>query len=207
MKNNFFTFEGIDGSGKTTVIQAVYEKLSQKHDVVISREPGGVETAENIRDLILSKKNENADGLTNVMLFAASRNEHIKKKIIPARKGGKIIIVDRYVDSSYAYQGFGQEIGFNIVKQVNESVVKNNYPCRTFLLKIDLATSMERKKSDTRDNNHLDEKSIEFYERVIEGYDFLASEYRKRYYVIDATKSIEEISDEIIVEIEKCLNT
>jgi dTMP kinase len=205
MKNPFFTFEGIDGSGKTTVIKEVYNKLKDKYDVVISREPGGIDTAENIRNLILSDENANADGLTNVMLFAAARNEHLKKKIIPALETEKIVIVDRYVDSSYAYQGFGEEIGFNIVKQINDPVIKNNLPRRTFLLKIDLKTSIVRKGDESRNNNHLDQKSFEFYNRIIEGYDFLASEYPKRYFVIDATQSVDKIVAQVIREIEKCL--
>lgn len=204
MNRKIISFEGIDGSGKTTVIQKVAEKLAAEYKILISREPGGVKIAENIRDLILNEENKDADGLTSLMLFAASRNEHIKKKIEPALLTHDLIILDRFFDSSYAYQGFGQEIGYYKAKMVNELIIKNFIPYRTYLLKISLKTALNRRENENREEaNHLDTKTDQFYQRVIEGYDFIASECGKRYKVIDAEQSIDHIVDQVIEDIKK----
>ena len=118
----FITFEGPEGSGKTTVIQAVAEKLAQDFDVISTREPGGVPTGEEIRKVVLD--GNHMDIRTEAMLFAASRREHLVEKVIPALKQHKIVLCDRYIDSSLAYQGYARGIGIEEVRKLNDFAIK-----------------------------------------------------------------------------------
>ena len=141
----FITFEGPDGSGKTTISNNVYQQLkTEGFDVIYTREPGGIEIAEKIRDIILDPKNTAMDKKTEALLYAASRRQHLVEKILPALKENKIVICDRFVDSSLAYQGVGREIGIKEVLSINEFAIEGTYPDLTIFLDIDPLKGLSR---------------------------------------------------------------
>ena len=122
----FITFEGPEGSGKTTVLNQINKLLSENYNVISTREPGGVSTGEEIRNILLD--GENIDIRTEALLFAASRREHLVEKVIPALKNNKVVLCDRYIDSSLAYQGYARGIGIEEVKKINEFAINGLYP-------------------------------------------------------------------------------
>lgn len=138
----FITFEGPEGSGKTTVIQQVAERLETEYDVVLTREPGGVKTGEQIREVLL--EGDDMDERTEALLFAASRREHLVGKVIPSLDEGKIVLCDRYIDSSLAYQGYARGIGIEEVKSINEFAINGLYPDRTIYLDVSVEVGRDR---------------------------------------------------------------
>ena len=146
-KGYFITFEGPDGSGKTTVCNAVYQRLKDMgYDVVHTREPGGIEIAEKIRDIILDPQNVMMDAKTEALLYAASRRQHLVEKVIPSIEDGKVVICERFVDSSLAYQGYGRELGFDEVLSINKFAIGDYFPDMTVYLDVDEKTGLERIK-------------------------------------------------------------
>lgn len=138
----FITFEGPEGSGKTTVLNQINKLLSENYNVISTREPGGVSTGEEIRNILLD--GENIDIRTEALLFAASRREHLVEKVIPALKNNKVVLCDRYIDSSLAYQGYARGIGIEEVKKINEFAINGLYPDLTIYLDIDAEVGRER---------------------------------------------------------------
>lgn len=197
LTKNFYTIEGGEGVGKTTVIQMLKEKLEKSgRRVVITREPGGDKVAELIRNIIL----DNEIHLnTEILLFAASRSEHLQNVIIPALRQGKIVISDRYVDSSLVYQGSVQK-GEN-VWEINNIAINGFLPRKTFLLDLEPAIAMKRISDNNREQNRYDRKEIEFHNKVRDGYRELAAN-NPRIVVIDADKAPDEITNDIYREIE-----
>ncbi|MGV3129752.1 dTMP kinase [Staphylococcus sp. IVB6181] len=189
----FITFEGPEGSGKTTILQRVSERLSEQFDILTTREPGGVPAAEQIREILL--EGEAVDDRTEALLFAASRREHLVEKVIPALNTGKVVLCDRYIDSSLAYQGYARGIGVDEVRAINEFAINGLYPDLTIYLDITAETGRERIQSNARNMNRLDHESIAFHQRVIEGYHQLIEQDSKRYAVIDANQSIDAVVD------------
>ncbi|MGN5883104.1 dTMP kinase [Staphylococcus simulans] len=189
----FITFEGPEGSGKTTILQRVSERLNEQFDILTTREPGGVPAAEQIREILL--EGEAVDDHTEALLFAASRREHLVEKVIPALNTGKVVLCDRYIDSSLAYQGYARGIGVDEVRAINEFAINGLYPDLTIYLDITAETGRERIQSNARNMNRLDHESIAFHQRVIEGYHQLIEQDSKRYAVIDANQSIDAVVD------------
>ena len=187
----FITFEGPEGSGKTTVLKAVAEKLAQHYDVISTREPGGVPTGEEIRKVVL--EGNQMDIRTEAMLFAASRREHLVEKVIPALRNNQIVLCDRYIDSSLAYQGYARGIGIEEVKALNEFAINGLYPDLTVYLDVSAEVGRERILSNQRDQNRLDQEDIDFHEKVIEGYHQVIHNEPERFVQIDADQSIEEV--------------
>ena len=175
----FITFEGPEGSGKTTVLNQVSERLQAQFEVLTTREPGGVPAAEQIREILL--EGEAVDERTEALLFAASRREHL--------------LCDRYIDSSLAYQGYARGIGVEEVRAINEFAINGLYPDLTVYLDITAETGRARIQSNARDMNRLDHESIAFHQRVIEGYHQLIEQEPERFAVIDANQSIEAVVD------------
>lgn len=168
-KGLFITLEGGEGSGKTTVSRMLKEWLEERGEtVLLTREPGGTETAEMIRELILSRE---MDPLTEAFLFAAARNDHVNKVIVPALEEGKIVISDRYIDSSFVYQGIVNGLGVEIVYEINRPMLEKATPDITFLLDVSPSTSEYRvKKRLSESTNRFDRAGIEFFEKVRRGY-------------------------------------
>lgn len=196
-KGLFITFEGTDGSGKTTQIKLLEKYMQEKGcEVVLSREPGGTRISEIIRDLILDPGNKEIVPLTEMILYAASRAQHVAEVIEPAVENGKIVICDRYVDSSYAYQGGGRGMDLKIIADVNRIAVNGTVPDITFFLDIDPEISVRRRINSTG-ADRIEQEKLDFHRRVYDGYKKLSILYPERIKTIDAAKSIEEISSQV----------
>ncbi|MEG1475513.1 MAG: dTMP kinase [Longicatena sp.] len=194
-KGLFITFEGNDGSGKTTISKMAYEKLKEMgYDVVYTREPGGIDIAEQIRHVILDPKNTAMDARCEALLYAASRRQHLVEKVLPALAENKIVLCDRFVDSSLAYQGIGRGIGIDEVYQINEFAIEGHLPQATIFLSVSVETGLARVL--TRGNqDRLDKESTQFHKRVREGYDIIKEKFKERMYIVDANQGIEEVLD------------
>ncbi len=196
-KGLFITVEGTDGSGKTTQIKLMEEFLKAAgNDVVLSREPGGTEISETIRNLILDPGNKDISPLTEMLLYAAARAQHVFQVIRPSLESGKCVICDRFVDSSYAYQGCGRGVDLKTVADVNRAAVDGVVPDITFFLDIDPRLAIERRIKSTG-ADRIEQEKMDFHMRVYEGYRKMALLYPDRIKTIDASKSIEEISLQI----------
>lgn len=194
-KGYFISFEGLDGSGKSTQIRKLSSYLSNTgYSVIISREPGGTDIGEKIREIILSPENDRMTYITEAMLYAASRAQHVDEVIKPALDEGKIVICDRFADSSIAYQGYGRGIKI-AVEMINKYAISGCMPDITFFLKADHETGTERMKDRSMDRIEM-EKS-DFHDRVYRGYMILEKNNPERIKGIDATRGIEEIFSEI----------
>jgi len=191
----FITLEGPEGSGKTTAVKAAVAKLQELgYQVVQTREPGGTPIAEQIRNVILDKANTKMDPRTEALLYAASRRQHLVEKVWPAIKEGKIVICDRYLDSSLAYQGGARGLGVDNILNVNLFATENTYPDLTLLFDIKPELGLERiARNSDREVNRLDLEKIEFHNKVRQTFLDLSKKYPDRYVVIDASKSIEEV--------------
>lgn len=194
---HFITFEGPEGSGKTTVIEGVKEYLSKKYNVVTTREPGGIRISELIRDVLLAKGNE-MDGRTEALLFAASRRQHLVEKIIPALERGDVVLCDRFVDSSLAYQGYARDIGIDGIWSINKFAIEDVMPDLTIYLKLDPEAGIDRILSNKRDDNRLDNESIQFHKKVVLGYNELSDNFKERIKVVDASQSKEQVLKDTI---------
>lgn len=193
----FITFEGPDGSGKSTVIKAVYERLiNDGYSVILTREPGGTPIAEKIRDVILDNSNTALDARTEALLYAASRRQHLVEKIWPAIKEGKIVLCDRFLDSSLAYQGKGRKLGIENILNVNLFATENTYPDLTLFFNISPEEGLKRVSKDKkRVADRLDNENANFHQEVYNGFLKVNSMYKDRIQVVDATKSLNEVID------------
>ena len=191
----FITLEGPEGSGKTTAVKAAVAKLKELgYEVVQTREPGGTPIAEQIRNVILDKANTTMDPKTEALLYAASRRQHLVEKVWPAIKEGKIVICDRYLDSSLAYQGGARGLGVDNILNVNLFATENTYPDLTLLFDIKPELGLERiAKNADREVNRLDLEKIDFHNKVRQTFLDLSKRYPDRYVIIDASKSIDEV--------------
>ena len=206
MKGYFITLEGPDGSGKTTVTNAVCEKLEQMgYQIVHTREPGGIEIAEQIRSVILDPKNTAMDAKTEALLYAASRRQHLVERVFPALKQGKIVICERFLDSSLAYQGYGRQLGFDEVLSINLFATDNIYPDLTVYLDVDEEIGLSRLK-DRSFKDRLDQESIDFHHRVSQGYKEVLKRFKDRICIVDASKSLDEVIDNTLNTILKLIN-
>lgn len=201
MKRGYFiSFEGPDGAGKSTQIEFLKEYLEDRGlEYIFTREPGGTKISEKIREMLLDKENSDMTARTEALLYAASRAQLVEKVIEPALKEGKIVVSDRYIDSSIAYQGFGRDLGPKVT-EINKFAVNELEPDLTFLMMISPDDVKERLDQDNLDR--LESEDLEFKKKVLEGFESVAEEYRFRVRVIDATLSKEEIRDSIIKEVE-----
>lgn len=204
----FITFEGGEGSGKTTIAELIYKKLLKDNiDCIYTREPGGVQIAEDIRKILLNKENTNLDDRTEALLFAASRRQHLVEKVWPALKENKVVICDRYIDSSLAYQGGGKNLGIEEILQINLFATEETLPDLTLLFDLEPEVGLMRiNKNKDREINRLDLESLKFHQSVHETFLKLAKIYKDRFVVIDASKSVEEVFNEAYLIIKKRLD-
>jgi len=191
----FITFEGPEGSGKTSAANEVIRILvARGYDVLYTREPGGTPIAEEIRNIILDKKNTALDARAEALLYAASRRQHLVEKVWPALKEGKIVISDRFLDSSLAYQGAARKIGIENVLNINLFATESTFPDLTLLFDITPEKGLERIAiNKKREVNRLDLEALEFHRQVRETFLELAKKYQERYVVIDASKTLPEV--------------
>ena len=191
----FVTIEGVEGCGKTTIGKMIVDKLiSDGYEVIYTREPGGIEIAEQIRKVILDVNNTNMDARTEALLYAASRRQHLVEKVIPALKENKVIICDRFVDSSLAYQGHARGLGIEKVYDINKFAIDTVMPDLTLLFDLDPKLGLERINANkNREVNRLDLEKLEFHKLVREGFLIIENLEPNGVKKVDASKTIEEV--------------
>ena len=200
----FISIEGPDGSGKSTQIENIKEFFHDKNmDIIFTREPGGTPIGERIREIILDRKCSEMDPMTEAMLYAAARAQHVAQVIRPALEKGKIVICDRFVDSSIAYQGYGRKLG-EAVASINCFAVKECMPDVTILLKLDPSVGKHRIREDQQDR--LEAEREAFHQEVYKGYLELEKNFPDRIVGIDAGRGIDEIKVDIYEKLEKILS-
>ena len=205
-KGLFITFEGPDGSGKTTVSTAVVERLKNEgYPVMYTREPGGSKIAEEIRQVILDPDNTAMDARTEALLYAASRRQHLTEIVLPALEKGITVISDRFVDSSLAYQGCGRQIGMEAVAEINRFAVEGHMPDHTIFLNVDADTGLTRIAA-RKYLDRLDQESQAFHERVYEGYQKVIAMFPERMCVVDASRDADTVIAEAYEEVKGWLD-
>ncbi len=197
--SKFITFEGGEGSGKSTVMKDVATRLEKEgYKLVLTREPGGTPIAEEIRNVILDKANTKMDPRTEALLYAASRRQHLVEKIWPALERGEIVLCDRYLDSSLAYQGGARGLGVDEVLSINMFATEGEYPDLTLLFDLEPEEGLKRiEKNKGREVNRLDLEKLEFHKKVRDNFHVLAKKYSTHYIIIDASKPLNEVEDEV----------
>ena len=192
MKGLFITIEGNDGSGKSTVIQSLKEQLAKLNlEVCYTREPGGSYVAEKIREVILDNDNIAMDDKTEALLYAASRRQHLKETVFPALEEGKIVVCDRFIDSSLTYQGIARGLGVDVVFNMNMYATEGFMPHLTIYLLVDPKIGLER-KSHQKELDRLEHEKLEFHEKVYNGYLMLADRFKDRVRIVNGNVTIEE---------------
>ena len=197
MKGTFISFEGPDGAGKTSVINAIYHDMTGRfgyQKVLLTREPGGNRISEQIRDVLFDDQNTNMDARTEALLFAAARRQHIVEDIEPAIKAGKIVLSDRYIDSSVAYQGGGRHLGTDDIWELNQFAIHGLLPQLTIYLDIDSELGLQRINQYRSDQvNRLDREKLRFHRDVRASYLVLAQRHKERIVVIDASQPLADV--------------
>lgn len=207
MSGLFITMEGTDGSGKTTQVELLqkYFKL-KKYDVVFIREPGGTNIGEQLREIILNSNNKNMNNLTEAFLYASARAQLVNEVIVPSLKNGSIVLCDRYIDSSIAYQGYGRKLGSDLINKINNIATGGLVPDITIFLDLSPEVSLKRREEQNKlleeKLDRLEQEKEYFHNQVYTGYKMLASQNKDRIKVIDATKSKEKVHEEVVKTIE-----
>jgi dTMP kinase len=192
------TFEGPDGSGKTTQIHLLAEWLRERgYDVVLTREPGGTDIGDQIRGVLHDPHNTAMDARTEFLLYSASRAQHVAQRIRPALAAGKIVISDRYADSTLAYQGYGRGLDLETLQTITAFATKGLAPDLTLYLDIAPQAGLQRRQTGGDEWNRMDAQTPEFYQRVRAGYLELVKQEPERWAVINAARSVEEVQAEI----------
>jgi len=193
MKGLFITIEGMDGSGKTTQINRLKEYFEKKgQHVVLSREPGGTAISEAVREIVLDIRHKEMDDVTEALLYAAARAQHVRQLIRPSLEEGSIVICDRFVDSSIVYQGYARGLGEEDVKMINNYATGGLRPDITFFLDLEHRIGMDRKKNQ-QELDRLEAEKEEFHQKVRKGYHRLLEDNGDRMVGIDAGQSIDEV--------------
>lgn len=194
----FITFEGPEGAGKTTILASVATRLKELGEVLVTREPGGIKIAEKIRAIILDPEHIEMDERTEALLYAAARSQHYFERVAPALQQHKIVLCDRFIDSSLAYQGYARGLGIKEVLKINQFAIGNIMPDITILFDIEPAVGLARiAANDTREINRLDKESLAFHEKVRAGYKEVAKMYPERTIIIDADDKIEVVEEKV----------
>ncbi|WP_369819907.1 dTMP kinase [Terribacillus sp. 7520-G] len=203
MTGLFITLEGGEGAGKTSAIPLLAARLEKEgYQVLATREPGGIEIAEAIRAVILDPANTSMDGRTEALLYAAARRQHLVEKVWPALKKGMIVLCDRFVDSSLAYQGYTRGLGMEEVLDINRFAVENTMPDLTLFFDISPEAGLARiSENKGREKNRLDLEALSFHESVYEGYQILREQYKHRYVTLDASKPLADVAEDAVQEI------
>jgi dTMP kinase len=203
-KKLFITFEGTEGAGKTTQMEMLGEHLKKKdYQIILARDPGGTIIGDRIRKILLNPEFKTMSPITEALLYAASRAQYVAEVIKPALRVGKIIISDRYIDSSYAYQSFGRGLNLKKIIDVNNWATEEIFPDLTILFDLPAEIGLERIGSDFTDR--MEQESITFHRNVVKGFLKLAQKFPDRYRVVDATKDIYSIHFEVIKIVDKFL--
>ena len=210
-KSIFITFEGIEGSGKSYQAKKLYQNIKKKNiSTILTREPGGTKTAEIIREVILKdyfdpNTKEKFDKYTDTLLYLASRNEHLKNKIRPEIKKKKIVICDRFIDSTTAYQVYGKKVSKNFIDILHKYILKGIKPDFTFILTVNIKKAMSRLKK-RKNKNRYDRFTSNFYAKVQRAFIKISKNNKKRYMIIDNSKDTSDVEKIIFSKFMKLLN-
>ncbi|MFD1066942.1 dTMP kinase [Oceanobacillus locisalsi] len=207
-KGLFITFEGGDGAGKTTILNQIYEELTARGiEVIKTREPGGIPISEEIRDIIHNPLHLEMEERTEALLYAAARRQHLVEKVFPALEAGKIVLCDRFVDSSLVYQGYARGIGVDEVYAINKFVIQDCMPDVTLYFDIPPRKGLERITANSdREKNRLDLETLEFHEKVYQGYQLIRSRFSERFQTVDADRPLETVYQDVFKRITALLN-
>lgn len=194
-KGIFITFEGGEGAGKTTVLKKLERDLNEEgFQTITTREPGGIELAEQIRSMILDPAGAKMDSRTEALLYAAARRQHLVEKILPALESGKVVLCDRFIDSSLTYQGYARGVGVEEILMINRFAVEGWMPDLTLYFDVSPEVGLARiQKDKDREVNRLDLEKMDFHLRVREGYLQLVRRFPERIHQVDAERTIEEV--------------
>lgn len=204
MRGLFITFEGIEGAGKSTQIKLLKRYLKESgYQVISTREPGGTYIGDEIRDILLDVDNHDMDYKVEALLYAASRAQLVKNIISPALSRGKIVLSDRFIDSSLAYQAFGRELPFDTVFEINRWATSCLDPDLTIILKIPVEEGLKR--VSVREIDRIEAEDISFHKKVESGYMELVEMYPERFFVVDGTAEKKEIHENIIKKVDELL--
>lgn len=197
--NLFITFEGPDGAGKTSVLKSIGERLREKQlEVLLTREPGGIEIAEKIRSVILDPAHTMMNERTEALLYAAARAQHFYEKVIPALESGQHVLCDRFIDSSLAYQGYARGIGVDEVLAINQFAIGQRLPDITIYFDIAPEKGLARIHANRSDEmNRLDVEGLAFHQKVYEGYQDAMKRYPNRFRVINADQPLEDVIEDV----------
>lgn len=195
-KNGFMiSVEGLDGSGKSTVLEKIRKFLENNNiEFILTREPGGTLVSEKIRNIIV---NEDIDGVTEALLFASARRHHVENLIKPALKEGKLVLCDRFIDSSLAYQGCGRGLGIETIWEINKFAIGDFLPNKTIYLDIAPEDGLKRIINSNREKNRLDLQKLDFYHKNRQGFLYLANQYPERFIVINANQSPDKVFEDL----------
>ena len=193
----FITFEGGEGSGKSTQIKLLAKKIAKTSDVCLTREPGGTVSAEEIRNLLVRGKAEKWSSVSELLLLFAARKDHIDKLILPELKSNKWVLCDRFVDSTYVYQGMCGKTSLDIIKKIEKLVIGQFKPELTFLINIDPKIGIQRSKRPGNKDLRYENMDIKFHNKIYKSYLKLASLNKRRIFMIDGSKTISDIENEI----------
>ncbi|WP_442597330.1 dTMP kinase [Neobacillus sp. D3-1R] len=199
-KGVFITVEGPEGAGKTTVISRLSNELEKLgYEVLQTREPGGIEIAEEIRSVILDKNHTAMDSRTEALLYAAARRQHLVEKVEPALLDGKVVLCDRFIDSSLAYQGYARGLGMDDVFSINQFAIGDRMPNLTLYFDIDPKEGLDRiNQHQNREVNRLDLEDLQFHHKVREGYQILLNQFPDRIKKVDASQSVEDVLSQVL---------
>lgn len=205
----FISFEGGEGSGKSTILKLLAEYLLQQgYKVVCTREPGGIDIAEQIRKIILDPRNVKMDAKTEALLYAAARRQHLVEKIIPELEKGNIVLCDRFIDSSLTYQGYARELGIKEIYSINEFAIGQFLPDLTLYLDVSPAVGLSRiQKDGDREVNRLDLESLEFHTKVREGYLQLVNRFPERIKAVNAEQDVDAVFHDVLEIVLPCLKS
>lgn len=193
----FITFEGVEGSGKSTQVGLLASRMKEEGlDIVVTREPGGTRIGELIRNITHGRENVDLTAVAEAYLMSGARAQLVREIIRPALLDGKIVIADRFIDSSLSYQGYGRELGEETIWQLNQIAIDDIIPALTIFLDVSPDIGFNR-RNGTAKIDRLDLQQKDFYERAYNGYKKLAEKFKSRYFVVDGNKSIEEVEKKI----------
>lgn len=201
----FITFEGTEGSGKTTVLREITKRL-QEGRYITTREPGGVPIAEAIRSVILDERSTMMDEWTEAYLYTAARRQHLIERVIPALNEGKVVLCDRFIDSSLAYQGYARGLGIDTVESINRIVIGTYMPDVTIYFDVPPEVGLQRIFKNRSDEvNRFDQESLNFHKKVYEGYTKVRERFPERIRTVDASQSIERVIEEVWKIVEEAI--
>lgn len=195
MSGIFITLEGGEGAGKSTILEQTADFLREKnYQVTTTREPGGIRIAEKIRHIILDKEHTEMESRTEALLYAAARRQHLVEKVIPALQRGEVVLCDRFIDSSLAYQGHARGLGIDEILSINQFAIADFMPHLTLYLDVDPEIGLQRiNQTHDREINRLDLEALDFHHRVREGYEEVLKRFPERVKKINANQSAEQV--------------